>query len=70
MIETGLVATGMQGFWVRAVIGLVFLTAVVFHLTMDQPQRLQLPPPGPTSTAGRGTIVGIIRRLQKRPAFS
>jgi simple sugar transport system permease protein len=40
MIEAGLVATGMQGFWVRAVVGLVFLAAVVFHLTMDEPQRL------------------------------
>jgi simple sugar transport system permease protein len=40
MIEAGLVATGMQGFWVRAVVGLVFLAAVVFHLTMDQPARL------------------------------
>jgi simple sugar transport system permease protein len=40
MIEAGLVATGMQGFWVRAVVGLVFLAAVVFHLSMDQPQRL------------------------------
>ena len=39
MIEAGLVATGMQGFWVRAVVGLVFLAAVVFHLTMEQPQR-------------------------------
>ncbi|MGH6901859.1 MAG: hypothetical protein ACREIR_03895 [Geminicoccaceae bacterium] len=36
----GPVATGMQGFWVRAVVGLVFLAAVIFHLTMDQPQRL------------------------------
>jgi hypothetical protein len=25
---------------VRAVVGLVFLAAVVFHLSMDQPQRL------------------------------
>jgi simple sugar transport system permease protein len=40
MIEAGLVATGMQGFWVRAVVGLVFLAAVIFHLSMDQPQRL------------------------------
>ena len=40
MIEAGPVATGMQGFWVRAVVGLVFLAAVVFHLSMDQPQRL------------------------------
>jgi hypothetical protein len=30
----------MQGFWVRAVVGLVFLAAVVFHLSMDQSQRL------------------------------
>jgi hypothetical protein len=30
----------MQGFWVRALVGLVFLAAVVFHLSMDQPQRL------------------------------
>jgi hypothetical protein len=40
MIEAGLVATGMQGFWVRAVVGIVFLAAVIFHLSMDQPQRL------------------------------
>jgi simple sugar transport system permease protein len=39
MIEAGLTATGIQGFWVRAVVGLVFLTAVIFHLTMEQPQR-------------------------------
>jgi simple sugar transport system permease protein len=41
MIEAGLVATGMQGFWVRAVVGLVFLAAVVFHLTMEDPTRLR-----------------------------
>jgi simple sugar transport system permease protein len=41
MIEAGLVATGMQGFWVRAVVGLVFLAAVVFHLTMEDPRRLR-----------------------------
>ena len=40
MIEAGLVATGMQGFWVRAVVGLVFLAVVIFHLTVDEPQRL------------------------------
>jgi simple sugar transport system permease protein len=38
--EAGLVATGIQGFWVRAVVGVVFLAAVVFDLTMNQPQRL------------------------------
>ena len=39
MIEAGLTATGIQGFWVRAVVGLVFLAAVILHLTMEQPQR-------------------------------
>ena len=39
MIEAGLTATGIQGFWVRAVVGLVFLAAVIFHLTMEQPER-------------------------------
>jgi simple sugar transport system permease protein len=39
MIEAGLVASGIQGFWVRAVVGLVFLVAVIFHLLMEQPDR-------------------------------
>ena len=39
IIEAGLTATGIQGFWVRAVVGLVFLVAVIFHLVMEQPQR-------------------------------
>lgn len=41
MIEAGLVASGIQGFWVRAVVGIVFVVAVVFHLTMEQPHRLK-----------------------------
>ncbi len=40
MIEAGLVATGIQGFWVRAVEGIVFLAAVIFHLTIDEPGKL------------------------------
>lgn len=36
MIEAGLVATGIQGFWVRAVVGVVFLTAVIVHLSMEK----------------------------------
>jgi simple sugar transport system permease protein len=40
MIEAGLVATGVQGFWVRAVVGIVFLGAVLFHLSIEQPGRL------------------------------
>ena len=35
MIEAGLVATGIQGFWVRAVEGVVFLGAVIFHLVVE-----------------------------------
>jgi simple sugar transport system permease protein len=41
MIEAGLVATGIQGFWVRAVVGIVFLLAVVFHLSLEEPGRLR-----------------------------
>jgi hypothetical protein len=58
LIEAGLVATGMQGFWVRAVVGLVFLAAVVFHLSMDQPQRL----------ARLGQLFRCGGRLERQPA--
>ncbi len=40
MIEAGLVASGIQGFWVRAVVGLVFLGAVIFHLRMERANAL------------------------------
>lgn len=40
MIEAGLVASGIQGFWVRAVVGIVFLGAVVFHLFVEDPSRI------------------------------
>jgi simple sugar transport system permease protein len=39
MVEAGLVATGLGGFWVRAVVGIVFLVAVIFHLLMERPER-------------------------------
>jgi len=39
MVEAGLVATGLQGFWVRAVVGIVFLAAVVGHIVMEEPER-------------------------------
>jgi simple sugar transport system permease protein len=39
MVEAGLVATGLQGFWVRAVVGMVFLAAVVGHLVIEEPER-------------------------------
>jgi simple sugar transport system permease protein len=40
MIEAGLVAAGVQGFWVRAVVGIVFLGAVIFHLAVEDPGRI------------------------------
>ena len=39
MIEAGLVATGLTGAWVRTVQGLIFLTAIIFYLYVDEPQR-------------------------------
>jgi simple sugar transport system permease protein len=39
MVEAGIVATGLQGFWVRAVVGVVFLAAVVGHLVIQGPQQ-------------------------------
>jgi simple sugar transport system permease protein len=47
----------MQGFWVRAVVGLVFLAAVIFHLTMEDPARLR-----------RLRHLRLAGRLQRRPA--
>jgi simple sugar transport system permease protein len=41
MIEAGIVATGIEGFWVRAIVGVVFVAAVVFHLMVDDPKRLK-----------------------------
>ncbi len=38
-IEAGIVATGLGGYWTRLVVGLVFLAAVVFHLTIEDPTR-------------------------------
>jgi simple sugar transport system permease protein len=39
MIEAGLVASGLTGAWVRTVQGLVFLTAIIFYLFVDEPQK-------------------------------
>jgi simple sugar transport system permease protein len=41
MIEAGLVAAGLTGAWVRTVQGLIFLTAIIFYMYMDEPQRRQ-----------------------------
>jgi len=39
MIEAGLVATGLTGAWVRTIQGLVFLTAIVFYLYVEEPGK-------------------------------
>ena len=39
MIEAGLVAAGLTGAWVRTVQGLIFLTAIIFYMYVDEPQR-------------------------------
>jgi simple sugar transport system permease protein len=57
MIDAGRVATGMQGFWVRAVVGLVLLAAVVFNLTREDPTRLR-----------RFRQLRLAGRFQRRPA--
>ena len=41
MIEAGLVAAGLTGAWVRTVQGLIFLTAIIFYMYVDEPQRRQ-----------------------------
>jgi simple sugar transport system permease protein len=56
MVEAGLVATGLQGFWVRAVVGMVFLAAVIGHLLLEEPERrraLFRPVRGRLGAAGR-----------------
>lgn len=39
MLEAGIVATGIEGFWVRAVVGIVFVCAVVVHLLIENPGK-------------------------------
>ena len=39
MVEAGVVAAGVQGFWVRAVVGVVFLAAVIGHLLIQGPEK-------------------------------
>ena len=39
MVEAGLVASGLTGAWVRTVQGLIFLTAIIFYMYVDEPQR-------------------------------
>jgi len=39
MVDAGLVATGVQGYWVRAAVGAVFLAAVVGNMAIQDPER-------------------------------
>jgi simple sugar transport system permease protein len=38
-IEAGIVATGIQGFYTRLVVGLVLLVAISFHIFMEKPDK-------------------------------
>jgi simple sugar transport system permease protein len=41
MLEAGIVATGIAGFWVQAIEGIVFVAAVVLHLVVESPAKLR-----------------------------
>jgi len=41
MLEAGVVATGIAGFWVQAIEGLVFVAAVTLHLLVETPSKLR-----------------------------
>ena len=41
MLEAGIVATGVAGFWVEVIVGLVFVCAVVLHIGIENPGRVQ-----------------------------
>ncbi|MGH6898008.1 MAG: ABC transporter permease subunit [Geminicoccaceae bacterium] len=58
-IEAGIVASGLGGYWTRLVVGLVFLAAVVFHLSLEDPARLR-----------RLAGFRLGGRLERRPAPS
>ena len=41
MLEAGIVATGIAGFWVQAIEGVIFVVAVILHLVVELPARLR-----------------------------
>lgn len=41
MLDAGIVATGVAGFWVEVIVGLVFIVAVVLHIGIEKPARLK-----------------------------
>lgn len=42
MLNAGIVATGVAGFWVQVIVGLVFVAAVVLHSVLGNPTRMKL----------------------------
>jgi simple sugar transport system permease protein len=42
IIEAGLVASGVQGFWTRFFIGLVFIISVTMNTAIDDPDKVPL----------------------------
>lgn len=41
MLNAGIVATGVAGFWVEVIVGLVFVIAVVLHTVLGNPGRVK-----------------------------
>lgn len=41
MLNAGIVATGVAGFWVEVIVGLVFVIAVVLHTVLGNPSRMK-----------------------------
>ena len=41
VVQAGIVAAGVGGFWNDVVIGLIFIAAVVFHLAVEKPGRFK-----------------------------
>ncbi len=39
VVQAGIVAAGVQGFWNDVVIGLIFIAAVIFHLALERAER-------------------------------
>ncbi|OYV38422.1 MAG: ABC transporter permease [Rhodospirillales bacterium 20-64-7] len=41
MLEAGIVATGIAGFWVQAIEGVIFVAAISLHLLVENPAKLK-----------------------------
>ncbi len=41
-LEAGVIAAGLQGFYTRVIVGLVLLTAISFHIFMENPNKTRL----------------------------